>query len=202
MRKKQSQIWSTTLALPIALALLVMSACGETPAEPAALERAASAESAAFQNHRRPGTGLVLDNLTGVTVPVLGIDLGEVIIDQAIITDLKLVEDITGAIIGVEAEGVLQLTGGVLGTDVVTQDFTTILGIASTESGRCDIVGVDLGPISVDVLDPLARVDVPAAEVTVRGSGAVASVLCALGRALGGVSRAVEGLVRAVNNLI
>lgn len=185
-------------ALPLVLAVLG-GGCGEGPVAPAAREPLGGP---ALQQNQRPGTGLVLDNLTGVTVPVLGIPLGDVVIDQAIITDLHVIEDIAGAIIGVEAEGVLQLTGGVLGTDVVTEDFTTIVGITSSASGRCDIVSIDLGPIDVGILDPLATVDVPTADVTARGSGAVGSLLCNLGQLLSAPGRAVEGLVNAINNLI
>ncbi len=193
------RMWRTIgRALPLALAVLG-GGCGESPTAPATPEPFAGS---ALQQNQRPGTGLVLDNLTGVTVPVLGIPLGDVVIDQAIITDLHVVEDITGAIIGVEAEGVLQLTGGVLGTDVVTEDFTTIVGITSTASGRCDIVSIDLGPIDVGILDPLATVDVPTADVTARGSGAVGSLLCNLGQLLSAPGRAIEGLVNALNNLI
>ena len=186
-------------ALPLALAVLGGAACGENPVAPVTNELL---EEPAPQRNQRPGTGLVLDNLTGVRAPVLGIPLGDVVIDQAIITDLHLVEDITGAIIGVEAEGVLRLTGGVLGTDVVTEDFTTIVGITSTASGRCDIVTIDLGPIDVGILDPLATVDVPTADVTARGSGAVGSLLCNLGQLLSAPGQAIEGLVNAINNLI
>lgn len=186
-------------ALPLALAVLGGASCSESPLAPAANERAGGP---VLQQNQRPGTGLVLDNLTGVTVPVLGIPLGDVVIDQAIITDLHIVEDIAGTIIGVEAEGVLQLTGGVLGTDVVTEDFSTIVGVTSTGFGRCDIVSIDLGPIDVGILDPLATVDVPTADVTVRGSGAVGSLLCNLGQLLGAPGRAVEGIVRAIDNLI
>ena len=151
---------------------------------------------------QRPGTGIVLDNLTGVTLPILGLPLGEVVVDQAIITDLKLVEDVAGTIIGLEAEGVLQLTGGVLGTDVITEDFSTIVGVTSTGFGRCDLVSIDLGPIALDALDPVLTVDAPTTDVTVRGSGAIGSLLCNLGQVLGGLGGAVEGLVQGINNII
>lgn len=186
-------IRTTTLTVLVAVGV---GACGETPVSPES-----TATLAAFQR-ARPGTGLVLESLTGVTVPVLGIPLGDVVIDQAIITDLKVIEDVAGTIIGLEAEGVLQLTGGVLGTTVVTEDFTTILGITSDGPGRCDLVSINLGPIDVTALDPLATVDVPAATVAARGSGAVGSLLCNIGALLGTPGRAIQGLVNALNNLI
>lgn len=98
-----------------------------------------------------------------------------------------------GTIVGLEAEGILQLSGGVLGTETVTEDFHTIVGIASTGFGRCDLVSVDLGPIDIDALDPVLTVDVPTTDVTVRGSGAVGSLLCNLGQLLGAPGRAVQG---------
>lgn len=189
------------LALPAALLALGGGACGESPVGPTAEARVGAPAEPLFQQ-QRPGTGLVLDDLTGVTVPVLGIPLGDVVIDQAVITDLHVVEDIAGTIVGVEAEGILQLTGGVLGTDVLTEDFSTIVGVTSTGFGRCDLVSIDLGPIDVAALDPLATVDVPTADVTVRGSGAVGSLLCNLGQVLAAPSGAIEGLVNAINNLI
>lgn len=186
-------IRTTTLTVLVAVGI---GGCGESPVSP----ESSAPEQVAFA--RRPGTGLVLENLTGVTVPVLGIPLGDVVIDQAIITDLKVIEDAVGNIIGLEAEGVLQLTGGVLGTTVLTEDFTTILGITSDGPGQCDIVTIDLGPIDVTRLDPLARVDVPTTTVTGRGSGAVGSLLCNLGALLDLPGRAIRGIVQALNNLI
>jgi hypothetical protein len=185
-------------ALPLALVALG-GACGESPVAPATHEPLGGP---ALQQSQRPGTGLVLDNLTGVRAPVLGIPLADVVVDEAIITDLHLVEDIVGTIIGVEAEGVLQLSGGVLGTEVVTEDFSSIVGITSTGFGRCDLVSIDLGPIDIEALDPVLTIDVPTADVTARGSGAVGSLLCNLGQLLGAPGRAVEGIVNGINNLI
>lgn len=144
----------------------------------------------------------MLESLTGLTLPLIPIELGEVRIEQVVITDLKLVEDVVSGIVGVEAEGVLQLTGGVLGTDVVTEDFRTAVGITSTGPGQCELVRIDLAPIEVDILGEVATVDVPAAEVTGRGSGAVGSLLCTLGALLGGLSSGVDGVVNGINNLI
>ena len=188
------KIRTTTLTVLVAVGV---GACGgETPVSP----KLSVPEQVAFA--RRPGTGLALENLTGVTVPILGIPLGDVIIDQAIITDLKVIEDLAGNIVGLQAEGVLQLTGGVLGTTVLTQDFLTVVGITSDGPGQCDVVSINLGPIDVTRLDPLARVDVPAATVTARGSGAVGSLLCNLGALLNIPGRAIRGIVQALNNLI
>ena len=174
------------LVLPLALGL----ACTENPAAP---------------NHRlmlqqqRKGTGLTLQSVTGLSLPLIG-QLGDVTIDQAEITNFALVENTIGAIVGLQAEGVLQITGGVLGSDVVTQNFRTTVQVTSSGPGQCDIVRLDLGPIDVNAL--VAQVDVPAATVTGRGSGALGSLLCNLGQLLNPVTQGVRGVVQALNNLI
>jgi hypothetical protein len=177
------------LVLPLALGL----ACSETPSAPAA----SAAAPMLFQQQK--GTGLVLNSVTGLNLPLVG-QLGDVTIDQAVITNFALIENAVGQIVGVEAEGVLQLSGGVLGSDVVTQDFLTTVAVTSSGPGQCDIVTLDLGPIDVDLL--VAQVDVPAATVTGRGSGAVGSLLCALGQLLNPVTQGVRGIVQALNSLI
>ncbi len=182
-------------AVLIVLAAIGTGACSDVPTAPDPTATTATQRA-------RPGTGLVLDNFTTVTVPVLNVPLGDLVIQQAIITDLKLVEDIVSGVIGLEAEGVVELTGGVLGTTVLTQDFTTTLGITSSGPGQCDLVSVDLGTIDVTLLHPLAEVDVPAASVTGRGSGAVGSLLCNLGALLSAPGAAIGGIVNALNNLI
>ena len=147
-----------------------------------------------------PGSGLVLDSLTGLSVPLIG-HLGDVNINQAVITNFALVENTVGQIVGLEADGVLQLTGGVLGTDVVTENFHTNVNVTSSGPGKCDLITIDLGLIDVDVLG-VAKVDVPAATLTGRSSGALGSLLCNLGSALSGITSGAAGLVQAINNLI
>jgi hypothetical protein len=94
----------------------------------------------------------------------------------------------------------------VLGTKVVTQDFLTQVNVASSGPGKCDVLTVDLGPITVDALGNAVSVDVPQAAVTPRASGALGSLLCALGSALqppvSGATNAVRGLVNAINRLL
>jgi hypothetical protein len=188
------------LVLPLVLGI---AACGKEPVAPVV----ASRDLAPLQQKGHvEGTGLLLESVTGVTVPLLGVDLGDVVIRQAVIKEFGLVEDIAGNIVGLEATGVLVLTGGVLGSDVVTEDFTTGVGIISSSGGQCDIVTVNLAPIGVDVLGQAAFVDVPVANVTARGNGAVGSLLCNLGQVaqglVNGVTRGVRGLVNALNNLL
>jgi hypothetical protein len=186
--------------LPLALGI---TSCGREPTAPSA---AAVPSVPSLQKGHVEGTGLLLESVTGVTVPLLGVDLGDVVIKQAVIKQFGVVENIVGQIVGVEATGVLQLTGGIFGMNVVTEDFTTGVGVISSSRGQCDVLTVDLAPISVDVLGRTAFVDVPTADVTARGNGAVGSLLCALGQALqglvNGVAGGVRGLVNALNQLL
>lgn len=186
-----------TAALVLALGL---AACSDDPVSP----RATPEIDPAFQP--REGTGLVLTSITGVALPLIG-HLGDVVIDEAVITNFAIVENAVGAIVGLEAEGVLQLTGGVLGTNVITEDFNTLVSVTSSGPGQCDLVSIDLGPIGISALG-LATVDVPVASLTGRGSGAVGSLLCVLGQLLTGLlgggigSPGAEGVVNAINNRI
>ena len=181
----------------LALALAV-GACGGDPS--------GKALDASTQKQAAKGTGLVLDSVTGISLPLIG-KLGDVNIDQAVITNFALVETTVGQIVGLEVDGVLQLTGGVLGTDVITENFTTTASVTSSGPGQCNLVTIDLGQISIGA--PLgASVKVPAATLTAKGSGAVGSLLCNLGNLLGGLTSGTGapagagGVVNALNNLI
>lgn len=153
---------------------------------------------------RSPGSGLVLDSLTGISLPLLG-EVGDIVIDQAVITDLRLVEDLAGQIIGLEVTGTLTGTLTATGVDVVDEQFTSTLAITSSGPGQCEVVALQLGPLTLDALG-LVAVDVPEAELTGRGSGALGSLLCNLGSLLNGplgiVTRGVQGLVNAINRVI
>ena len=181
----------------LALALAV-GACGGDPS--------GKPLDASTQKQAAKGTGLVLDSVTGISLPLIG-KLGHVNIDQAVITNFALVETTVGQIVGLEVDGVLQLTGGVLGTDVITENFTTTASVTSSGPGQCNLVTIDLGQISIGA--PLgASVKVPAATLTAKGSGAVGSLLCNLGNLLGGLTSGTGapagagGVVNALNNLI
>lgn len=182
------------LALPLAVAL---SGCSETPTAP----EATITDHRVMMQMQPPGdgTGLVLESLTDVILA------GDVTIEQAVITDL-VVDEVAGSIVGLEAEGILTLTGGALGTDVLTEEFQTTAMVTSSGPGQCEITTVDLGPIDVGAPLNLVNVDVPEASVTARGSGAVGSLLCNLGSLLdpvtGTVIPAVRGIVNALNRLI
>src|SRR6266550_1303997 len=190
-----------TTALTIALAL---GACSETPVGPGTTSVSALGSGPAFAK-TVSGTGLLLDNVTGLSLPLIG-KVGSVTINQAVITQLGVVQDVAGNIIGVDANSVLQLTGGVLGTDVLTQNFTTDALILSSGQGQCDVLTVNLAPITLDALGSAVSVDVPQASVTPRASGALGPLLCNLGSLLnapvGQVSSAVRGIVNAINQIL
>jgi hypothetical protein len=178
--------------------VLGLGACGDNATGPERM----TGEGPAFQ---REGTGLRLRSITELAVPLIG-QIGNVVIDQAVITNFALVETTVGTIVGLEAEGVLRLTGGVLGTRVVTEDFNTLVTVTSSGPGQCDLITIDLGEIGINALG-LARIDVPAASLTGRGSGAVGSLLCNIGNLLsallgGGSGSGLQGLVNALNNQI
>lgn len=195
---------NTTMKVTGAVAIAVCLGACEVPSAPDATAQAAAVGGP--QLAKAPGgTGLVIDNATGVDLPLIG-RVGTVNVDQAIITELALVEDIAGNIVGVNASGVLQLSGGVLGSDIVSQDFTTDALVLSSGKGGCDIVNIDLGPVGIDALGETVAVDVPQGSVTPRASGAVGPLLCALGSFLdapiGQVTSGVRGIVNAINRLI
>ena len=190
---------NVTITLTFALAL---SACSENPVGPSTTAVSAWGSGPAFA---KTGTGLVLDNVTGLSLPLIG-QVGTVTINQAVITQLVVVQDLVGNIIGVDAQGALQLTGTALGTDVVTQNFTTQALILSSGKGQCDVLTIDLAPITLDALGGAVSVDVPQASVTPKASGAVGPLLCNLGSLLnapvGQVTSAVRGIVNAINKLL
>jgi hypothetical protein len=186
------------LAVTLALGI---GACGEPVGPP---EASAPGGWISLAPRRLNGTGLIVESLTGVSLPIVGPVVG-ILIDQAVITDLMLVEDVTGAIIGLEATGTVTGTLTATGVRVLEEEFTSTFGITSSGPGQCDVVTIDLGPLRLDALN-LVTTDVPIADVTVRGSGAVGSLLCNLGSllsgAVGGVTSGVRGLVNAINRLI
>ena len=189
----------TALALPFTLAL---GACGEAPTAPGLGPDVGASFNHGGPHGRPQGSGLTLNSLTDVTLPLLG-DLGDaLIVDQVVITNLTLVENAAGQIIGLEATGtVIGELSSALGVKVEEQ-FTSTVNITSSGPGKCDLLTVDLGGLNIDALG-LVTADVPAAQVSSRGSGAVGSLLCNLGSLVGGlVGGGAGGLVNAINNQI
>jgi len=190
----------TALTLPLALAL---GACSEAP-----LSAGLAPSGEATMNHQgRPhGTGLVADVVGEVTLPLVGGN--QFIVDQAVITNIALVENAVGQIVGLQATGTLSGTiveaaGGLVAVEA--QPFTAALDVTSSGPGQCSAVTLDLSSINLGALG-LVEATVPVA-VDVKSSGAVGSLLCNLGRILGGLAGgltggAAGGLVNAINNQI
>jgi hypothetical protein len=181
--------------LPLCLALGV-GACGDNPTAP---QRLAVPDEPLLQ---RGGAGLVLDNLTRVSLPILG-QIYQLDIDQAVIQRIVLGE-VVGGVIGLEVTGMLSGTVQGLGTELVNEQFTSTLSITPGPGG-CRVVTLDLGPLNFNALN-LVSLDADPVTVEGRGSGAVGSLLCALGSILNGVvgnaTRAVGGLLNAINRVI
>lgn len=194
------------LAFTAAAAVLAMTAgaCADTATAPRS--PMAAAATVAFQQSPPKGSGLALDIVPNVTL--LG-QSGSITVDQAIITNFALIENTVGQIIGLQATGDLSGTafsvaGNVLGATV--QPFTANVSVTSSGPGQCSLVTLNLTGLSVDALK-IANAQLPA-TVTVKGSGAVGSLLCNLGSLLSGLtsgltgSPGAQGVVNALNNQI
>lgn len=153
------------------------------------------------------GSGLTLDVVPTVTLPLVGGNSLEV--NQAVLTHFTLVENIVGQIVGLDATGTLSGTevdalGNAIG--VSTQPFTSEVTVTSSGSGQCTALSLDLSNIKGSALG-LVNVTIPA-TVDVKSSGAVGSLLCALGQALSGIGSALgggqgaQGLVNTLNNQV
>jgi hypothetical protein len=188
MRKRLAHV------LPLALGI---AACGEEPLAP---ERIAVPEAPSMQAER--GVGIALDDLTVVTVPLVG-EVDRLDIDQVVINEIILGE-VVGGVVGLEVIGTVTGTLEVAGTDVVNEQFTSTLSV-TPGAGGCSIANVDLGPLDIGALG-LVTLDVPAAQVEGRGSGAVGTLLCTLSSlvngVVGGATRGVQGVVNAINRRI
>ncbi|HTI05234.1 MAG TPA: hypothetical protein VL549_07960 [Gemmatimonadales bacterium] len=179
----------------LAVPLVVGLACAEHPTAPTAARTVGPITA-----QKTKGTGLILNSVTGLSLPLIG-SLGDVTINQAEITNFAIVENTVGQIVGLQADGVLQLTGGVLGSQVISQDFSTTVAVTSSGPGQCGVVTLDLAPININLL--AAQVDVPAASIAPKASGALGPLLCNLGQALlQPVADVVRQLVQSINNLI
>jgi len=155
------------LAVPLALGF---SACSDNPAAPTRIAPPAAAEAV-----RLPGSGIVIRSPLWVGLPLIG-QVGTVNIDQAVITNISLVENTVGQIVGLQVDGVLTLTGGVLGSTVLRVPFTTSAAVTPGGPGACSVVTVDLGQVHVDAL--AANIDIPALTLNGTGSGVVGTLLC------------------------
>jgi hypothetical protein len=165
------------LAVPLALGF---SACSDSPAAPRRIASPAAAEAV-----KLPGTGIVIKSPLWIGVPLIG-QVGTVNIDQAVITNITLVENTVGQIVGLQVDGVLTLTAGVLGSDVLRVPFTTSAAVTPGGPGACSVVTLDLGQVHVDAL--VANIDIPALTVNGTGSGVVGTLLCRVAALLKGLT--------------
>src|SRR4051812_2898292 len=144
------------LGVPLALGL---SACSDSSTSPTRTAPQATAAAA-----KLPGSGLVLNSVTGLSVPVVSAllgPLGDVTINQVVLTNFTLVENTVGQIVGVQVDGVLQATGTVLGTNAVTENFSTTATVTSSGPGQCSLVTINLSPININTLQGVAAIDIP-----------------------------------------
>jgi hypothetical protein len=166
----------TVLALPLALGL---SACSDNPAAP---PRMAPTVAEAV---RLPGTGIVIRSPIWVGLPLIGgLVHGTVDINQAVITNISPVTDIAGQIVGLQVDGVLNLTASALGSQVLRVPFTSSVALTPGGPGACSVVTVDFGQVHLNAL--LGSVDIPALTVNGTGSGLVGTILCRVAALLGG----------------
>ena len=172
------------LALAFALGL---GACDRGPVAP---ELTAHPGGPVLQR-TAPGTGLVLESLTGLPV------LGDVEVAQVVITEFAV-----DALGGLQATGEITLIVNALG-ETVTEEFTTAVHVSSSGRGQCELARIDLAPITVDAIGGVS-VDLPEAEVAAQGSGAIGSLLCMLGQIVEGLAplSALTGILEALNKLI
>ncbi|HEY2855579.1 MAG TPA: hypothetical protein VGJ18_22240 [Gemmatimonadaceae bacterium] len=189
----------------VAMLAFGASACADMLSSPRTATPTATAAS--FQQSVPKGTGLSLDIVPNVTLP-LGLG-GSVTIDQAIITNFALVENTVGEIVGLQVTGDLSGTAvNVLGNTigVNAQPFIANLAVTSSGPGQCSVVTLNLSNLNLSVLG-LVTGQLPA-TVSVKGSGAVGSLLCNLGSLLSGLtsgltgSSGAQGVVNALNNQI
>jgi hypothetical protein len=190
------------LAASAALVILGVTACNENITSPRALSPGELLHAAAPK-----GSGLTLNIVPNVTLP-LGLG-GSVTINQAVISNFALVENTVGAIIGLQATGTLSGTAvDVLGNTigVNANPFTADVAVTSSGPGQCSLVTLDLSSLNINGLG-LVTATLPA-NVSVKGSGAVGSLLCNLGSLLSGLTSGLsggsgaQGVVNAINNQI
>ena len=178
------------------------SACTDTTVAPRT-----PASAVSFQQSPPKGTGLSLDIVPNVKLP-LGLG-GSITINQAVITNFALVENIVGQIVGLQATGDLSGTavdalGNTIGVDA--QPFTANVSVTSSGPGQCSLVSLNLSNLNLNALG-LVTGTLPA-TVDVKGSGAVGSLLCNLANLLSGLtsgaagSPGAQGVVNAINNQI
>lgn len=175
---------TAVLLVPLVLGV---AACAENPTAP---QRLAVPEAPLLQRPER-GTGLALNNVLG-GLPLIG----DIQITQVVITEF---ETVLG---GLRASGTISGVNVNLPGVTLTDTFEADVLVSSSSSGRCNLVTIDLGPFDANVLG-LVQVDIPTANLSGQGSGAVGPILCNLGQVVNAVAgNAVRALVSVLNRLI
>jgi hypothetical protein len=140
------------------------------------------------------GTGLVIDNVTGTTLPLIG---NGVFHGELVITSLAL-----NAVGGLVVNGTIIGKIGAVG-QTINQSFTTDLLLSSTGGTTCSAVTINLAPINVNIAGQLVAIDVTKGGVTVGAQGPVGNLLCALTSALNsGVGSVVSAVLNIVNAIL
>ena len=187
------------VVLPLSFALGI-GACGDNPVAP---EGRAIPDAPLMHAENRNGTGLVVESLTGVGLPIFG-TLDELVIDQAVINNIVL-ENVVGGVIGLRVTGTVSGVIEATGAEIVDEQFTSTLTITPSGGGGCSAVNVDLGPLNISALG-LVTADVPTVSANAFASGAAGSLICALGNVVsgvvGGATRAVQSILGTINRLI
>jgi hypothetical protein len=180
------------LALATAAAV---AACHDAPTAPST---ALSADRSAVQARAAApprGTGIVLHNVTGTPIPLVGdaVFNGEVVITQLAVN----------AVGGLTASGTLIGTIDALGQRI-NQNFTTDVAISGNGNGNsCSVLSVDLSPITLDVLSPVVAVDLNPVNATVGAQGPLGGLLCALTNVVNQVGgTAVSTLLSLINGIL
>lgn len=182
----------------LALLALAVAACSDAPLAPTPT---AATTTVAPNAATKQGSGLTLNLDPNVTLP-LGLG-GTINLDQAVVTNLAVVENTVGQVVGLQVTGTLTGTavdalGNLVGVNATP--FVADLSVTSSGPGKCSVLTLDLSNIRIDALG-LVDATVPV-NVDAKASGAVGSLLCALGQALSGGGNGANGLVNAINNQI
>ena len=182
---------------------LGVSACSENTMAPRSPSNAASLQQSPIK-----GSGVALNLTPQVTLPILG-TTNLFTVNSSVISNIALVQNTIAPLFGLDVTGTLTGTevdamGNAIG--VLTSPFTAEAALTSSGNGQCSLVSLDLSGVSLGVLNNSLLSGTVPATVTVKGSGAIGSLLCNLGTALGALNAglpggsATQGLVNAVNN--
>lgn len=140
-----------------------------------------------------------------LAVPVVGTVDGGTFAGTATLTGLAL--DAAGNLVATGVVSGVATVGGIV-TPVTSQDFTTAAQLISPDDpGACDVLFLDLGPISLDLLGlelDLSQVQLDLDAVPGAGN-LLGNLLCAVVHLLDGpgvLLSAIENLLDIINDLL